>query len=95
MDNKDIKSQAQRAKHDQNTKIQEKLVSNFHEGLGVKEFSISNTLWAAYNSVTEFIDHPEGYKLGDNKLLKRIWFGEGEVIKKRAYLKALEEMKSA
>ncbi len=70
-------------------KIHQHLMHNFENGIGVKEFQIDGTLWAAYNAVTQFIDHPDSYKLGDNKLLKRIWFGDGEILKKKAYNIAL------
>ncbi len=66
-------------------KIHQQLMNYFENGIGVKEFHIDGTLWAAYNAVTQFIDHPDSYKLGDNKLLKRIWFGDGEILKKKAY----------
>lgn len=62
---------------------------------GTKAFGINDTLWAAYNAVTEHIDHPVEYKMGDNKFLKRIWFGEGEALKKKAYIAALELLKTA
>ena len=50
---------------------------------------------AAYNAITQHIDHPLDYKLGGNKLLKRIWFGDGEAIKKRAYTLAVEYLEVA
>lgn len=89
IDEKLIKTQSQYIKRKINVGIQNKLIRNFEEGFGVKELGIEGTLWAAYNAVTEFIDHPIDYKLGDNKLLKRIWFGDGEAVKKRAYTLAI------
>lgn len=79
----------QLAETEKNIKIREHLMNNFENATGVKELNIGGTLWAAYNAVTQYIDHPDKYKLGDNKLLKRIWFGEGEAIKKKAYLSAV------
>ena len=70
-------------------------MNNFKEGFGVKKLNIDGTLWAAYNAVTQHIDHPIGYKLGDNKLLKRIWFGEGENIKEKAYKEAVSLINAA
>lgn len=85
----------QDAKRKSNLTIRKKLIRNFIEGFGVKKLGISGTLWAAYNAVTEYVDHPDNYKYGDNKLLNRIWFGDGENIKKKAYTEALELIKSA
>ncbi len=95
IDIKDVKTASQMAKRETNIGIHKKLIRNFEEGSGVKELGISGTLWAAYNAVTQYIDHPADYKLGDNKLLKRIWFGDGEAIKKKAYINALQYLKSA
>jgi len=50
---------------------------------------------ASINAQTQHIDHPLDYKLGDNKLLKRIWFGDGEAIKKKAYTLAVGYLMSA
>jgi phage/plasmid-related protein TIGR03299 len=90
-----VTTQDQADKRAMSIKIQNKLIKNFNEGFGVKEIGIGGTLWAAYNAVTQYIDHPVNYKLGDNKLLKRIWFGDGEVIKKKAYTKALSYIEAA
>lgn len=53
------------------------------------------TLWLAYNAITQYIDHPSNYNYGDNKFLKRIWFGEGENIKKKALIEARKLLVSA
>jgi hypothetical protein len=90
-----IKTESQFKKRNINQNIQNQLMKNFEEGFGVMDFDIKGTLWAAYNAVTQYIDHPSDYKLGNNKLLKRIWFGEGEAIKKKAYTTAIEFLKSA
>ncbi|WP_462409372.1 DUF932 domain-containing protein [Neobacillus sp. Marseille-QA0830] len=91
----EIKTDSQLAKRNININIQNQLMKNFEEGFGVKELKIGGTLWAAYNAVTQYVDHPSDYKLGDKKLLKRIWFGDGEAIKKKAFIMALDSMKSA
>lgn len=44
---------------------------------------IRGTLWAAYNGVTELVDHEWGYA-DPMKRLNFLWFGEGERIKIRA-----------
>ncbi len=95
IDEKNVSSESQYKKREANIRIQQQLMVNFTESFGVKNFGIGGTLWAAYNAVTEFIDHPSGYKLGDNKLLKRIWFGEGESIKEKAYIEALNFIRAA
>ena len=95
IDEKYITTESQYIKRNTNIAIQNQLVYNFEDGIGVNQYSIRGTLWAAYNAVTQYIDHPSGYKLGDNKLLKRIWYGEGEIIKKRAYKEALNIIKTA
>lgn len=95
MDEKSITTESQFIKRKTNIDIQNQLIRNFENGFGVKGYGIENTLWAAYNAVTQYIDHPSDYKLGDNKLLKRIWFGEGEVIKKKAYKEALNILSAA
>ncbi|MGH7544079.1 MAG: DUF932 domain-containing protein [Gemmatimonadota bacterium] len=51
------------------------------------------TMWAAYNGVTEYIDHRvlfgrDGRALTGHRRLASIWFGEGYQIKARAYREA-------
>lgn len=57
--------------------------------------AIKGTTWAAFNAVTEFVDHLRpsrgevtGSKAG--KRLRSIWFGNGANLKKRAWNLALE-----
>lgn len=73
------------AKREATLKVHNTLKQLYINGMGVKEYDIAGTLWAAYNAVTQFIDHPQTYRFNESKLLKRIWFGEGESIKKKAY----------
>lgn len=84
-----IKSEAQYREREKIFNLHIRLMNNFGGGYGIREYGVGNTLWAAYNAITQYIDHPTNYKLGDNKLIKRIWFGGGETIKKRAYIKAV------
>lgn len=95
IDEQKVRNEGQYKKREANIKIQHQLMVNFRESFGVKSLGIGGTLWAAYNAVTEYIDHPSVYKLGDNKLLKRIWFGEGENIKEKAYIEALQLIQAA
>ncbi len=90
-----IQTPEQFYKREANLRAQDELFYMFENGIGVRELKIEGTLWAAYNAVTEFIDHPKDYKLGDNRLLKRIWYGEGARIKARAFQGALDLLKAA
>jgi hypothetical protein len=69
----------------------------FHEGQGNREPSVSETLWAAYNGVTELIDHQKPSSRGpdfSSRRLHSIWFGAGAIVKTRA-LQVAEEWVSA
>jgi len=90
-----IQTPEQHYRREANLRAQAALLCGFENGTGVKALKIEGTLWAAYNAVTEFIDHPLDYKLGDDRLLKRIWYGEGARIKARAYHAAMELLKAA
>jgi phage/plasmid-like protein (TIGR03299 family) len=87
-DESQIKTDDQHRKRESILNIRNGLMEFFHYGCGVREFGVGNTLWAAYNAVTQYVDHPVNYRLGNNRLVKRIWFGDGEKIKVRAYKKA-------
>lgn len=67
----------------------------FARGKGNNEPAVKGTLWAAYNGVTEFVDHCDRRQnpvVGpDPKRLQSVWFGEGYQAKARAYASA-EEM---
>ncbi len=58
---------------------------------------VRGTLWAAYNGVTELIDHRKARPYGADTTLGRlnsIWFGRGAAIKERA-LRVAEQMATA
>jgi len=63
----------------------------FEQGVGNTDKSVAGTLWAAYNGVTEFVDH-KVTKQDRDKRLNTIWFGDGYQIKARAYNVALDKM---
>jgi len=68
----------------------------FENGEGNKEAGVRGTLWAAYNGVTEYIDHckkPKS-KQSDDRRLNSIWFGEGYLVKARAFNVAANKMKA-
>ena len=47
------------------------------------------TLWAAYNGVTEWMDHREVRQTADQRLASA-WFGESSRVKARALTVAVE-----
>jgi len=57
----------------------------FYEGKGNREKGVAGTLWAAYNGVTEYVDHRRYLKATPEKCLEAIWFGGGSSFKERAY----------
>ena len=59
----------------------------FHEGEGNGQRPVRETLWAAYNGVTELIDHRKPNVGGSDfssRRLHSIWFGAGAMVKQRA-----------
>ncbi|MEO7675063.1 MAG: DUF932 domain-containing protein, partial [Pyrinomonadaceae bacterium] len=69
----------------------------FAEGKGNKMPGVAGTLWAAYNGVTELIDHRlSGFSkrtdnTNDSRRLNSIWFGQGSAVKSRAFTVAMEK----
>jgi len=63
----------------------------FENGVGNKLPGVYGTLWAAYNSVTELVDHKITKQSPDRKL-KSVWFGDGAAVKANAYQVALEQV---
>ncbi len=57
----------------------------FSEGEGDKARGVNGTLWAAFNGVTELIDHREMPNLSAERRLASVWFGAGAAVKARAY----------
>lgn len=66
----------------------------FDQGTGNRQQGVAGTLWAAYNGVTELIDHRITKQTQENKL-NSIWFGDGYLIKARAYRFAGDFLKAA
>jgi phage/plasmid-like protein (TIGR03299 family) len=56
----------------------------FEEGKGNSESGIRGSLWAAYNGITELVDHHWTYKSPWQRM-NSICFGEGERLKHRAF----------
>ncbi|MDD2899824.1 MAG: DUF932 domain-containing protein [Desulfuromonadaceae bacterium] len=65
----------------------------FDQGVGNKMQGVEGTLWAAYNGVTELIDHRQ-LKQTEDKRLNSIWFGNGHLTKTRAFRVANEFLKA-
>jgi phage/plasmid-like protein (TIGR03299 family) len=57
----------------------------FQMGRGNTEKGVAGTLWAAYNGVTEYIDHRRYTKATDDRQVEAIWFGDGYSAKARAF----------
>jgi phage/plasmid-like protein (TIGR03299 family) len=68
--------------------IHEKIYE-LHEA-GVGSNMSRGTLWGAYNAVIEYIDHVRLQSKTDSTKLKSIWYGSGEVIKKKAFSLAIQ-----
>lgn len=66
----------------------------FVQGKGSKLAGVPGTLWAAYNGVTELIDHRQTRQTKDQRLAS-IWFGNGYLTKAHAYRVASELLKKA
>jgi len=46
---------------------------------------VAGTLWAAYNGITEFVDHRSRPNQSDERRLNSVWFGNGYLVKARAF----------
>lgn len=57
----------------------------FEEGLGNNRRPVWGTLWAAFNGVTEYIDHRRYQNLPLEDRWVQLWFGMGYSAKNRAY----------
>lgn len=69
-------------------RLLEQLLDNFEAGENNLR-GIGGTAWAAFNSVSQFVDH-QGRGTGADARLNSIWFGEGDALKQRAFHAALE-----
>ena len=64
------------------------LVSLFEHGEGNQMKTVRGTAWAAYNAVTEYVDHYRGVKnieKDQTNKLKSIWMGSGANLKQKAF----------
>jgi len=75
--------------------IRTELMRLFEQGIGHDQQAIRGTTWAAYNAVTEWVDHHRPTRnaipeLRANNRLKSAWFGSGAKLKAKAWETALE-----
>jgi len=60
-------------------------------GRGNTTAEVRGTLWAAYNGVTDVLDHAKPVAWSDDRMLASVWFGQRDTIKRRA-TKLAEEL---
>jgi phage/plasmid-like protein (TIGR03299 family) len=75
--------------------IRSKLFDLFENGIGQDMPAIRNSSWAAFNAVTEYIDHHRSSRGRTDfdrrsRRLESAWFGSGSRLKSRAWILALE-----
>jgi phage/plasmid-like protein (TIGR03299 family) len=63
----------------------------YRTGRGNQERGVPDTLWAAYNGVTEMVDYDQ-WSANSEQRLNNIWFGDGYLLKARAYSAAVENL---
>jgi Domain of unknown function (DUF932) len=63
----------------------------FDEGKGNRMAGVEGTLWAAFNGVTEWIDHRKS-RQNSNQRLNSAWFGQSARIKARAFTVAMNRV---
>jgi len=57
----------------------------FEHGKGNEGKPVAGSLWAAYNGVTELVDHRCRPNQSDERRLDSIWFGDGYLVKAKAF----------
>ncbi len=77
------------------TKARAELQRLFEEGVGHDQPGVKATAWAAYNAVTEYVDHRRPSRGTDDharagRRLDSVWFGSGARLKARAWDLAAE-----
>jgi phage/plasmid-like protein (TIGR03299 family) len=63
----------------------------FDQGRGNRMPGVAGSLWAAFNGVTEWLDHRKT-RQNENQRLQSVWFGEAGRIKSKAFGVAEEKM---
>lgn len=82
-------SQADKLSEKVRTKKLEELEEVYSTAPGQQLDTARGTVWGWLNAITYYVDHQAGAKTEENRLDKA-WFGEGQVIKNRAYNAALQ-----
>jgi phage/plasmid-like protein (TIGR03299 family) len=73
-----------------NTKAIQNVYTLFNgQGKGSDMVSASGTAWGLLNGITEFVDHSRRARSQDYRL-DSAWFGQGAIIKEKAYLEAMK-----
>ena len=77
-------------------KMLDDLLKRFDEGRGKDDQKIRGTWWAAYNAVTEFVDHSPLYGRGKTQSdrARSLLYGAGSFLKEKAWAQALVGAKS-
>lgn len=77
------------------------LAGLFEHGMGQDMPGVAGTYWAAYNAVTEFVDHAKPQRagkldpeIGRQKRLESNWFGVGSGVKGHAFEMAMQMAES-
>jgi len=77
----------------ENLDCYEQLLYNFERGVGIDTPGVRGTVWAAYNSVTEWVTHQRGRTNDElqaaKERLNSVYFGEGNQVIGRAHQAAL------
>lgn len=73
--------------------VRSRLTQIFETGIGLDMPDIRGTSWAAYNAVTEWVDHHRPTRAADptiraNRRLESAWFGSGAKLKAKAWNEA-------
>jgi phage/plasmid-like protein (TIGR03299 family) len=74
--------------------VRQRLTGLFENGIGQDQPDIRHTAWAAYNAVTEYVDHhrptrAKTVELRASQRLESAWFGSGAGLKAKAWDLAL------
>lgn len=75
-------------------RVRENLTQIFETGIGLDMPAIKGTSWAAFNAVTEWVDHHRPTRAADpteraSRRLKSAWWGSGATLKAKAWNQAL------
>jgi phage/plasmid-like protein (TIGR03299 family) len=85
MDTEDAKNEAKR--------LHDRIIPLFEKGRGNDLPGVSGTMWAAYNSITEYLSHERGRS--DDIRLDSTWFGQAASLNQRALQVAVKMVATA